>query len=110
MEAVFEKRVHLLMRAAKRHKGVFLYNYFERVYEESVGEEVSMFIGMHELCHLTSDKPCDAGNHLDCLARKTINAYDAIKVPRDRSWVTVLWMGVGAIWSVTSVACLSVCV
>ena len=80
LEASFEKHVHSMMRAARKSNGVFLFSYFEKMYNKSVKEHCSMYVGVHELCHIVSEKPCEAGQHLTCLARKTVEAYNLIKV------------------------------
>ncbi len=68
------------MRAARRSKGVFLEKYFDRMYEEGLGDGVSLYVGVHEMCHLSSTNPCPAGSHLECLAQRVVAAYNAMKV------------------------------
>lgn len=54
--------------------------YFDKAYASSNAEEASTYVGVHELCHLTSPTPCDVGQHRTCLAQKTAESYNLIKV------------------------------
>lgn len=54
--------------------------YFDKAYASSNAEDASTYVGVHELCHLTSPTPCDVGQHRTCLAQKTAESYNLIKV------------------------------
>ena len=96
LEDAFERKMHDLMRAARRQKGVVLYNYFDKAYEASVAEQCSTYIGVHELCHLTSVKACEAGAHKTCLAQQVVVAYNAVKVSsRGVTWLAAVGKRVG---------------
>jgi hypothetical protein len=72
------------MREARRHGNLNLYLYVDKAYSSSVVANCSMYIGVHELCHLTSKVPCDIGKHFECTAQKTVEAYNAMKVRSER--------------------------
>ncbi len=54
--------------------------YFDKAYQSSNAADASTYVGVHELCHLTSAEPCDVGQHRTCLAQKTCESYNLIKV------------------------------
>jgi hypothetical protein len=72
--------MHRLMRMAKLNRNLDMYVYFDKAYEGSVEGDVSMYVGVHELCHLTSKVPCGIGQHRECEAMKCMQAYNALKV------------------------------
>ena len=71
--------LHRCMQAAKRQRNINIFRYFEEIYESEPHSD-HMFIGLHELCTLTSKKACAANTHTDCLAAKFIDAYNQLKV------------------------------
>jgi hypothetical protein len=78
-ERAFYKDLRLLMRYARRNKNVQLYDYVDKVFMEN--PEKNMYIGVHELCALSSKEgdTCPIGEHKTCQAAKVVHAYSEIK-------------------------------
>jgi hypothetical protein len=72
-------KLHRCMQEAKRQRNIDLFTYFERVYENEADTD-HMFVGIHELCTLTSKRPCPPNTHNTCLAAEFIEAYNQLKV------------------------------
>ena len=85
------------MRAAKRVHSIELPHYLDQVYRET--DAARTYIGVHELCYLTSEVPCSPGTHAtsECLAHRTVESYHKIKV-RVAVSVCVCVCGFVAVW------------
>lgn len=78
-EAAYSKQLHNAMRNAKRKRNIDLYAYFDQVYNNAKPGS-SIYIGVHELCHVVERNPCPPSQHLQCMARKVLDAYNQVKV------------------------------
>lgn len=91
-EREFWKALRDCSRKAKRNNNVSLFNYFERLYEDTAGSDC-LYSGVHEICTLVRSYPCNPGFHRDCEARHLVATYIDVKV-RPLALITYAWFGV----------------
>jgi len=61
----------MCMRLSKRVSRVNLAEHLNSIYRNSKGK--NMYIGVHELCQLTSKPPCAANEHINCDAAQLVH-------------------------------------
>lgn len=76
-EAEFLWQLRMCMRLSKRVSRVNLAEHLNSIYRNSKGK--NMYIGVHELCQLTSKPPCAANEHINCDAAQLVHCYVAMK-------------------------------
>ena len=78
-ESLMMSKLHRCMQAAKRQRNLDLFKYFEQVYENEANTD-HVFMGVHELCTLTTKRPCPSTSHNSCLAAELVESYNQFKV------------------------------